>query len=139
MKDPQAFEHGRETAQELYRPKLQYRAPEYTEAVARPRDESGTTFTMGIPYDAPEHGAGASDVGPLTRTELVWRVVASLVLAALGINAVVQIVRLLARPEAAWVGALGMAVVAILTLAYPVVNVVRWFRATRRSGQRPAA
>ncbi|SDQ22221.1 hypothetical protein SAMN02800687_0919 [Curtobacterium sp. UNCCL20] len=113
---------------------------DYTEAVARPRNAGGadSAVTMGIPYDAPERGAGASDAGSLTTLGLVWRIVASLVLAALGVNAVVQIVRIMVQPEPLWVAALGMAVLAIVTLAYPIVNVVRWVRATRRR-QRPAA
>jgi hypothetical protein len=113
---------------------------DHTEAVARPRnsgDGGQAGVTMGIPYDAPERGAGASETGPVTPLGLVWRIVASLVLAAVGINAVVQIVRIMVQPDAAWVGALGMAVIAIIALAYPVVNLVRWVRASRR--QRPAA
>lgn len=114
---------------------------DYTEAVARPRNAAGadSAATMGIPYDAPERGAGASDAGPLTPLGLAWRIVASLVLAALGINAVVQIVRIAVQPDPAWVAALGMAVVALLALAYPVVNLVRLVRAARRRRQRPAA
>lgn len=92
---------------------------------------------MGFAYTAPEHGADPAS--PVTRLGLVWRVLASIVLAAIGINAVVQIVLLTARPEPAWVPALGMAVVALLTLAYPAVNLVRWVRAIRQRGQRPAA
>ncbi|GAA3341147.1 hypothetical protein GCM10017714_23880 [Curtobacterium pusillum] len=141
MQDPQDFQLGRQTAQDLYRPKLPYRAPEHSEAVARPRtaDGDGGQITMGIPYDAPGFGAGASDGEPVTRLGLVWRAVASLVLAAVGVNAVVQIVRMLAQDAPAWVGALGMAVVAMLALAYPVVNLVRLVRAARRRRQRPAA
>jgi hypothetical protein len=115
---------------------------DYTEAVARPRnsgDGGQAGVTMGIPYDAPERGAGASGAEAVTRLGLAWRIVASLVLAAVGINAVVQIVRIAVQPDPAWVAALGMAVVAMLALAYPIVNVVRWVRAARRPRQRPAA
>jgi len=90
---------------------------------------------FGFAYSAPEPGADLEV--PVTRLGLVWRIVASLVLAAVGINAVVVLVRLLAQSEPAWIGALGMAVVAMLTLAYPVVNVrrlVRSVRARRRRG-----
>ncbi|WP_144715401.1 hypothetical protein [Curtobacterium pusillum] len=108
---------------------------DHTEAVARPRnsgDGGNAGFTMGIPYEAPERGAGASDAAAVTRLGLAWRIVASLVLAAVGINAVVRIVLILAQPDGAYAGALGMAVIAIIALAYPVVNVVRWVRASRR-------
>ncbi|MGN8048281.1 hypothetical protein ACTJKO_01230 [Curtobacterium sp. 22159] len=132
MQDSQDFQLGRTTAQDLYRPKLPYRAPEHTEAVARPRGESGNHMVMGIPYEAPEHGAGAGAGGTVSRLGLAWRIVASLVLAAIGINAVVVIVRTLVQPDAVWVGALGMVVVAMLAFAYPVVNLVRWVRAARR-------
>ena len=106
---------------------------DHTEAVARPTtaDSEGGAVTMGIPYDAPAHGAGASDAGPVTPLGLTWRIVASIVLAAVGINAVVRIVVIMVQPDALWVAALGMAVIAIVALAYPVVNVVRWVRASR--------
>lgn len=109
---------------------------DHTEAVARPRNESGTQVTMGIPYDPPERGAGASVAAPVTRAGFVWRVVASLVLAVLGVNALVRMVPLLQNANTdpgsgAWVGALGLLVLAALFLAYPVVNVVRWVRARR--------
>ncbi|MBT2502470.1 hypothetical protein [Curtobacterium sp. ISL-83] len=115
--------------------------PEYTEAVARPRNGGmdGGASTMGIPYDAPERGAGASDLVPVTGPGLAWRVIASLVLGAVGVNGLVQIARMLAQPDPAWVGALGMAVIAMIALAYPVVNLVRLGRAVRRRRQRPAA
>lgn len=121
--------------------------PDYTEAVARPRNsgnggpESG--MTAGIPYDAPERGlAGPSE--PVTRAGLAWRIVASLVLAAVGINAVVRSIPLWqsANVDAStgtWVGALALLVLAGLALAYPVVNLVRWVRAARSRRQRPAA
>lgn len=92
---------------------------------------------VGFAYAPPDHGADPDP--PVTRLGLVWRLVASLVLAAVAVNAVVQIVRIMVQPEPAWVAALGMAVVAMLTLAYPVVNLVRWARAVRRRRQRPAA
>ncbi|WFR67819.1 hypothetical protein P9139_05260 [Curtobacterium flaccumfaciens] len=93
--------------------------------------------TVGFAYTPPDHGADPDQ--PATRLGLVWRIVASIVLAAVGINAVVQVVRLLVQPDPAWVAALGMAVVALLALAYPAVNLVRWVRAARRRRQRPAA
>ncbi|WP_439689892.1 hypothetical protein ACRQ4C_02035 [Curtobacterium sp. SP.BCp] len=109
--------------------------PDYTEAV-RPRSSGdGTTdggMTMGIPYDAPGRGLVSGDVEPVSRSGLAWRVVASLVLAAIGINALVVVVRILAGPADVWAGAIGMALVAALALAYPVVNVVRWVRVSRR-------
>ncbi|MEK6312150.1 MAG: hypothetical protein V4755_15755 [Curtobacterium sp.] len=109
--------------------------PEYTEAV-RPRSSgNGTTdggMTMGISYAAPERGRVGGEAEPVSRAGLVWRVVASLVLAAVGINALVVVGRILAGPADVWVGAIGMALVAVLALAYPVVNVVRWVRASRR-------
>lgn len=110
--------------------------PDYTEAVARPRNsgnggpESG--ITMGIPYDAPERGLVSGDAEPVSRSGLLWRIVASIVLAAIGINALVVVARILAGPADVWAGAIGMALVAALALAYPVVNVVRWVRASRR-------
>lgn len=109
--------------------------PDYTEAVARPRNsgnggpEGG--ITMGIPYEAPERGVVAAGE-PVTRAGLVWRIVASLVLAAVGINAVVRIVLIMVEPDPAWVAALGMAVIAVIALAYPIVNVVRLVRHRRR-------
>lgn len=112
---------------------------DHTEAVARPRtaDSEGGAITMGLPYVAPEHGAGASDGRQVTRLGLVWRAVASLVLAAVGINAVVRSIPLwqnanVEPTSGAWVGALALLVLAALALAYPVVNVVRWVRAARR-------
>ena len=103
---------------------------DYTEGVARPRNESGTMFTMGIPYEPPTRGSGAAS--PLSRGGLVWHIVASVALAAVGVNAVVTMFVLFGEPDAAWVGGLGMAAVALLTLAYPVVNLVRWMRSLRR-------
>lgn len=113
------------------------RAPERDEATLRRSIANASPGNIGFAYTAPE--GGAEPEAPVTRLGLVWRIAASLVLAAVGINAVVQIVRILVQPDAAWVAALGMAVVALLTLAYPVVNVVRWVRAVRRRPQRPAA
>lgn len=89
-------------------------------------------MTMGIPYDAPERGTGGGVAEPVTRVGLVWRIVASLVLAAVGINAVVRIVLVMVEPDPAWVAALGMAVIAVIALAYPIVNVVRLVRHRRR-------
>jgi len=119
---------------------------DHTEAVARPRtaDSEGGAVTMGLPYDAPEHGAGASDGRPATRLVLVWRVVASLVLAAVGVNAVVRSIPLwqsanVDPASGAWVGALALLVLAGLALAYPVVNVLRLVRTARLRRQRPTA
>lgn len=109
--------------------------PDYTEAVARPRnsgDGSVAGLASGIPYDAPERGHVSGEAGPVSRAGLLWRVVASLVLAAVGINALVVVFRILAGPADVWAGAIGMALVAALALAYPVVNVVRWVRVSRR-------
>lgn len=108
---------------------------DYTEGVARPRNESGTMLTVGIPYVAPSRGSGVSEATPLSRAGLAWRIIASIVLAAVGVNAVVTMVLLFGQPDAAWVGALGMAAVAMLTLAYPVVNLVRWIRAVHRGAR----
>lgn len=108
---------------------------DYSEGVARPRNESGTLLTMGIPYEAPTRGAGVSEATPLSRGGLAWRIVASIVLAGVGVNAVVTMVLLFGQPDSAWVGALGMAAVAMLMLAYPVVNIVRWIRAGRRGAR----
>lgn len=106
--------------------------PDYSEAVGAPRFANGSQQVMGIPYDPPEAGAGAADTVAVTRLGLLWRIVASIVLAAVGINAVVVIVRIMIQPGPAWVAALGMAVIAVIALAYPIVNVVRWVRAVRR-------
>lgn len=113
--------------------------PEYTEAVARPRNSGdGATAgaTMGLPYDAPTAGAGASEAAPVSRAGLVWRIVASLVLVAVGINAIVRSVPLwqsanVDASSGAWVGGIALLVLAALALAYPVVNLVRWIRAKR--------
>ncbi|MFJ3035231.1 hypothetical protein ACIPC2_12570 [Curtobacterium pusillum] len=134
-----ARESNQVNQQNLYQPKLPYRAPEYTEAVARPRNSGdGATagYTMGIPYDAPTAGAGAVEAVSVSRAGLVWRIVASLVLAAIGINAIVRSVPLwqtanVDGASGAWVGALALLVLAALALAYPIVNVVRWVRAKR--------
>lgn len=109
---------------------------DHTEAVARPRNESGTDLTMGIPYDPPAWGAGAAEDVQLTRRGLVWRIVASLVLAAIGVNALVRMIPLLQSANTdphggAWVPALGLLVLAALFLAYPVLNLVRWVRSRR--------
>jgi len=142
-----ARESDQVNQQDLYRPKLPYRAPEYTEAVARPRNSGdGSTGgqTMGIPYDAPTAGAGASEAVPVSRAGLAWRIVASLVLAAVGINAIVRSVPLwqsanVDPASGAWVGAVALLVLAGLALAYPIVNLVRWVRTARSRRQRPAA
>ncbi|WP_439693464.1 hypothetical protein ACRQ4B_04315 [Curtobacterium sp. SP.BCo] len=142
-----ARESNQVNQQDLYQPKLPYRAPEYTEAVARPRnsgDGADGGYTMGIPYDAPTAGAAASDAGPVSRAGLVWRIVASLVLTAVGINAIVRSVPLWQNANVdastgSWVGGLALLVLAGLALAYPIVNLVRWVRAARGRGQRPAA
>ncbi|TDN43846.1 hypothetical protein EDF64_10619 [Curtobacterium flaccumfaciens] len=141
-----ARESDQVNQQDLYRPKLPYRAPEYTEAVARPRpgSDGGTGMTMGIPYDAPTAGAGASDSVPVTRAGLAWRIVASLVLAAVGVNAIVRSVPLwqsanVDPTSGAWVGAVALLILAGLALAYPIVNLVRWVRTARSRRQRPAA
>lgn len=109
--------------------------PDYTEAV-RPRSSgNGTTdggMTMGIPYDAPARGLVSGDAEPVSRSGLAWRIVASIVLTVVGTNALVVVGRILAGPADVWAGAIGMALVAVLALAYPVVNVVRWVRASRR-------
>lgn len=113
------------------------RAPERDEATLRRSIANAGPGNIGFAYTAPE--GGAEPEAPATPLGLVWRVAASVVLAAVGINAVVQIVRILVEPEPAWVAVLGMGVVALLTLAYPVVNLVRLVRAVRRRRQRPAA
>ena len=114
--------------------------PDYSAAVGRPRtaDGDGGQLTMGLPYDATTAGAGAgaAEVVPVSRAGLVWRIVASLVLAAVGINAIVRSVPLwqtanVDGASGAWVGALALLVLAALALAYPIVNVVRWVRAKR--------
>lgn len=114
--------------------------PDYSAAVGRPRtaDGDGGQLTMGLPYDAPTAGAGAgaAEAVPVSRAGLVWRIVASLVLAAVGINAIVRSVPLwqtanVDGASGAWVGALALLVLAALALAYPIVNVVRWVRAKR--------
>lgn len=112
--------------------------PDYSAAVGRPRtaDGDGGQLTMGLPYDAPTAGAGADGAVPVSRAGLVWRIVASLVLAAIGINAIVRSVPLwqtanVDGASGAWVGALALLVLAALALAYPIVNVVRWVRAKR--------
>lgn len=79
---------------------------------------------IGFAYSAPDHGAEPD--APVTRLGLLLRIVASAVLAVIGVNAVVQIVRMLAQAEPVWVGALEMTVVVVLTLDYPFVNLVRW-------------
>lgn len=135
VQDRDGYDTGRKTDPDLYRPRLPYRAPEAV-APPRPTSDAGHGMTMGIPYEAPTVGAGAAGERPLTSGGLAWRVVASLLLAALGVNALVRTVPLLqtanADPQsAAWVGALGLLVLAALALAYPVVNVVRWAHAVR--------
>jgi hypothetical protein len=112
--------------------------PDYSAAVGRPRtaDGDGGQLTMGLPYDAPTAGAGAAEAVSVSRAGLVWRIVASLVLAAIGINAIVRSVPLwqtanVDGASGAWVGALALLVLAALALAYPIVNVVRWVRAKR--------
>lgn len=116
MRDPQDFE-GRS-------------AQERDEATMRMSMANASPGNIGFAYSAPEHGAGPD--APVTLRGLVWRIVASAVLAVFGVNAVVQIVRMLAQAEPVWVGALGMTVVAVLTLAYPFVNLVRWVRLVYR-------
>ena len=135
VQDRDGYDVGRKTDPDLYRPRLPYRAPE---AVARPRSTSdaGHGLTMGIPYTAPSAGAGATEERPVTTGGLVWRIVASVVLVALGVNALVRAVPLLQTANsdpasAAWVSALGLLVIAALFFAYPVVNVVRWAHARR--------
>ncbi len=135
VQDRDGYDVGRTTSPDLHRPRLPYRAPE---AVARPRatGDSGTNMVMGIPYEAPTAGAAASEQRPVTTGALVWRIVASVVLVALGVNALVRAVPLLQTANsdpasAAWVSALGLLVIAALFLAYPVVNVVRWLHASR--------
>ena len=108
--------------------------PEYTEAVRPRASGDGTTdggMAVGIPYAAPERGLVSGVSEPVSRSGLVWRIVASIVLAAIGINALVVVGRILAGPADVWAGAIGMAVIALLALAYPVVNLVRWVRAAR--------
>lgn len=116
---------------------------DYTEAVARPRATGDGSpnggIAAGIPYDAPERGVAGGPAGPVSRGALAWRVAASVVLAAVGVNALVVIVRILAGPADVWAGAIGMAVVAVLAFAYPVVNLVRWVRAVRSRRHRPIA
>ena len=124
--------------QESARPTLQYRAPSIAdEATTRMSIANAAPGTVGFAYTPPDHAAGAD--APTTPLGLVWRIVASLVLAAVGINAVAVIVRTMIQPEPAWVAALGMAVVAMLALAYPVVNVLRLVRTARLRRQRPTA
>ncbi len=115
-----------------------YRPPRLDdEATTRMSIANAAPGSVGFAYTPPDHGADAE--APMTRLGLVWRIFASVVLAAVGVNAVVQIVRITVQSDPAWVAALGMAVVALLTLAYPVVNLVRWVRVVRRRRQRPAA
>jgi hypothetical protein len=135
VQDRDGYDVGRKTSPDLYRPRLPYRAPE---AVARPRSTSdaGLGMAVGIPYTAPTAGAGAGDERPVTTGGLVWRIVASIVLVALGVNALVRAVPLLQTANsdpasAAWVSALALLVIAALFLAYPVVNLVRWVHASR--------
>jgi len=120
--------------------------PDYSAAVARPQtaDGDGGQLTMGLPYDAPTVGAAASEAAPVSRAGLAWRIIASLVLAAIGINAISRSFPLWqsANVDAStgtWVGALALLVLAGLALAYPIVNLVRWVRAVRSRRQRPAA
>lgn len=122
---------------DVHRAEQPHRDPDHTEAVGRPRagSDSGTGMTMGIPYDAPERGRVVA-AEPVTRVGLVWRIVASLVLVAAGVNAVVRSVPLwqtanVDQASGAWVGALALIVLAGLFFAYPVVNLVRWVRAKR--------
>lgn len=121
----------------LYQPRTHYQPPERDEATMRRSIANAAPGNVGFAYSAPEGGAGPE--APVTRLGLAWRIAASIVLAAIGINALVQIVRMMTQTEPAWVAALGMAIVAMLALAYPVVNVVRVVRAVRRRRQRPAA
>ncbi len=133
MTDPQESESGQDSGRDASRPNARLRSQESDEATMRRSIANASPFNFGFAYSAPE--TGADPERPVTRLGLVWRIVASTGLAAVGINAVVVIIRLLARTEPGWVGALGMAVIAMLALAYPAVNVARLVRSVRRRRQ----
>lgn len=133
MNDPQESELGRQFTPDPSRSGRRVRAAESDESTMRRSIQNANPNVIGFAYSAPEHGPDPEP--PVTRLGLAWRITASLVLAAIGVNAIVQIIRLLAATDPNWVGALGMTVVAMLTLAYPAVNIARWLRTRRR--QRP--